>query len=67
VSEELQSIADRCFAKDPADRYQTMAELVGELSAVRRRLESGAVLVSTGGGAHLTEDESDIWMMELTQ
>ena len=48
VSDELQRIVDRCLAKDPAERYQTTSELVIELGAVRRRLESGAVAVSAG-------------------
>ena len=47
VSDELQRIVDRCLAKDPAERYQTMRELVTELGAVHRRLESGAVAVSS--------------------
>ena len=48
VSGDLQRIVDRCLAKDPAARYQRMSELVTELGAVRRRLESGAVAVSAG-------------------
>ena len=54
VSDELQRIVDRCLAKDPAARYQTMSELVAELSAVRRRLESGAVAVSRGNVSRTT-------------
>src|SRR5712692_837805 len=40
----LESVVDRALAKDPADRYQTMAALRDDLKAVRRRLspESGA-------------------------
>src|SRR3989442_4702726 len=40
----LQAVVDRALAKDPADRYQTMAALRDDLKALRRRLspEPGA-------------------------
>ena len=43
----LQPILDRALAKDPKDRYQTMAALRDELKALMRRLSR-----ETGGRAH---------------
>jgi serine/threonine protein kinase len=40
---ELQRILDKCLAKDPADRYQTMKDVVVDLRSVRRRVDSGSV------------------------
>ena len=37
---DIQRIVDKCLAKDPADRYQGMKDLVVDLRAARRRLES---------------------------
>src|SRR3989442_1793120 len=38
VPPTLQAVVDRALAKDPAERYQTMAALRDDLKAVRRRL-----------------------------
>ena len=38
---ELQRIVDKCLAKDPADRYQGMKDLIVDLRGVRRSLETG--------------------------
>ena len=46
---EIQRILDKCLAKDPSDRYQTMKDAVVDLRSVRRRLESGSVGPVTGG------------------
>jgi eukaryotic-like serine/threonine-protein kinase len=38
ISPGLQAVLERALAKDPAERYQTMAALRDDLKAVRRRL-----------------------------
>jgi TolB-like protein len=40
---ECQRIVDECLAKEPEQRYQTTRDLVVDLCALHRRLESGAV------------------------
>ncbi len=37
---DIQRIVDKCLAKDPADRYQGMKDIVVDLRAARRHLES---------------------------
>jgi eukaryotic-like serine/threonine-protein kinase len=46
VSAELQRIVEKCLSKDPADRYQSMKDLVVDLRAARRRAESGSVVAA---------------------
>ncbi len=43
VAGDLQRLLDKCMAKDPADRYQGTRDVVVDLRAARRRLESGLV------------------------
>jgi serine/threonine protein kinase/tetratricopeptide (TPR) repeat protein len=43
ASADLQRIEDKCLAKDPAERYQTIKDVVVDLRAARRRLESDSV------------------------
>ena len=38
---DIQRIVDKCLAKDPADRYQGMKDLVVDLRAARRHLDTG--------------------------
>jgi serine/threonine protein kinase/tetratricopeptide (TPR) repeat protein len=40
---DLQRLVEKCLAKDPAARYQGLRDVVVDLRAARRRLESGAV------------------------
>src|SRR5262245_23232341 len=49
----LQPILDRALAKDPRDRYQTMAALRDELKALLRRLSRDAGSVSTDSGSYV--------------
>ena len=42
VAPGLQRIVTKCLEKDPADRYQTMKDVVVDLRAVRRSSDSGA-------------------------
>jgi dienelactone hydrolase len=44
----LQQIIDRCLAKAPRDRFQAMRDLVAELRAARRRLESAELRAVEG-------------------
>ena len=47
---DVQRILEKCLAKDPAERYQGMRDIIVDLRAARRRLEStGTVPVSTTG------------------
>src|SRR5262249_50731917 len=50
---DLQRVLDKALAKDPNDRYQGMRDIVVDLRAARRRLEStttsGATAISTLG------------------
>ena len=42
VAPGLQRVVTKCLEKDPADRYQTMKDVVVDLRAVRRSSDSGA-------------------------
>jgi tetratricopeptide (TPR) repeat protein/predicted Ser/Thr protein kinase len=41
ASVEMQRVVDKCLAKDAADRYQGMKDLIVDLRALRRRLDTG--------------------------
>ncbi len=43
AASELQRAMDKCLAKDPGKRYQTMSDLVVDLRALWRRVESGSM------------------------
>src|SRR5207302_1037528 len=43
AAQDVQRIVAKCLEKDPAARYQGMRDLVVDLRAARRRLESAAV------------------------
>ncbi len=43
---DLQRIVEKCLAKDPGGRYQGLRDVVVDLRAARRRLESGATTAS---------------------
>src|SRR5579871_1021830 len=43
VTGDLQRIVEKCLAKEPDERYQGMRDLVVDLRAARRRLETGSV------------------------
>jgi tetratricopeptide (TPR) repeat protein/TolB-like protein len=40
AASDIQRVLEKCLAKDPADRYQGMRDVVVDLRAARRRLES---------------------------
>ena len=43
VPMELEWIVGKCLAKNPADRYQHIDDLIVDLSTLRKKLDSGAV------------------------
>jgi serine/threonine protein kinase/tetratricopeptide (TPR) repeat protein len=43
ASSDLQRLIDKCLAKDAAERYQGIKDLIVDLRAARRRLETGSV------------------------
>jgi tetratricopeptide (TPR) repeat protein/TolB-like protein/predicted Ser/Thr protein kinase len=47
ASADIQRIVDKCLAKEAADRYQGMRDIVVDLRGVRRRLDSGTQPVVT--------------------
>ena len=46
---DVQRVLEKCLAKDPADRYQGMRDIVVDLRSARRRLESTGVHSVAGG------------------
>jgi tetratricopeptide (TPR) repeat protein/TolB-like protein/predicted Ser/Thr protein kinase len=40
VSADVQRVVDKCLAKDPAERYQSMKDVAVDLRTARRRLET---------------------------
>ena len=53
---ELQRIIGKCTAKEPDERFQGMKDLIVDLRAARRRLESSpsAAVAGVSAGAHVT-------------
>jgi len=51
ASVELNRVVAKCLEKDAAARYQSMADLLVDLRAVRRRLESGVLSPLTAAAA----------------
>jgi serine/threonine protein kinase/tetratricopeptide (TPR) repeat protein len=45
---KLQSLLDKCLAKQPTERYQTIKDVLSDLRAVKRQLESGPTKSSQG-------------------
>jgi len=56
---ELQRVLDRCLARDPDSRYQSMKEVARDVRAARRRLESAPTPAPANGSPRLllVEDE----------
>jgi serine/threonine protein kinase/tetratricopeptide (TPR) repeat protein len=48
---DLQQFLDKCLAKDPAERYQSMNDLLAGLLEVREGIEGGTRKVGVGGSA----------------
>ena len=60
ASLELQRILDKCLAKDPAERYQGMRDVVVDLRAAWRHLESGPMAMARLPPAAIPVDELTI-------
>lgn len=43
AADDVQRIVDKCLAKDPEDRYQGMKDLIVDLKAARRRLDTASM------------------------
>jgi len=43
AASDLERVINKCLAKDPGERYQTFKDVVVDLRAARRRLESGSL------------------------
>ena len=48
AASEIRRVLDKCLAKEPAERYQTMKDAVVDLRTARRRLELGTVSAVSG-------------------
>ncbi len=48
ATDDLQRVIDTCLAKTPADRYDTLTDVVVDLRTARRRLESAALRAIEG-------------------
>ncbi|PYR29142.1 MAG: hypothetical protein DMF92_12545, partial [Acidobacteria bacterium] len=51
ATDDLQRILEKCLAKEPEDRYQGMRDLVVDLRAARRRLDSSQIRAAAGAPA----------------
>jgi tetratricopeptide (TPR) repeat protein len=61
ASSEIRRVLDKCLAKEPAERYQTMKDAVVDLRTARRRLESGTFSAVSGVHAPVVEGEANRW------
>jgi len=51
VTADVQRILEKCLAKDPAERYQGMRDIVVDLRGARRRLDTTSHLPAPGASA----------------
>ena len=58
ASSEIRRVLDKCLAKEPAERYQTMKDAVVDLRTARRRLESGTISAISGVHAPVAESKA---------
>ncbi len=54
---EIRRVLDKCLAKEPGERYQTMKDAVVDMRTARRRLESGTVSALSGVHAPVVESK----------
>ena len=54
---EIRRVLDKCLAKEPGERYQTMKDAVVDMRTARRRLESGTMSAVSGVHAPVVESK----------
>ena len=54
---EIRRVLDKCLAKEPGERYQTMKDAVVDMRTARRRLESGTFSAVSGVHAPVVESK----------
>ena len=61
LTSELQRVLDKCLAKDPGERYQTVRDLAVDLRGARRRLESASLRASPMIGRAILPSSTAKW------
>src|SRR5207244_12311850 len=62
ATDDLQRIIEKCLAKEPEDRYQGMRDLVVDLRAARRRLDSSPMRAADAAAERPLNIGRGLWM-----